>query len=92
MECVEVALDNAGSQKPHPAQYKPAACITLCETWKGRRACLECIWKKTKCDMRQPTCGLCERTGGSCIFPTKRKTSSLCRLPAAHPTKSRLDP
>lgn len=42
MECVEIAPDSAISQKPHPAQHKPAACTTGCETWKGRRACLGC--------------------------------------------------
>ncbi|KAH7037081.1 fungal-specific transcription factor domain-containing protein [Microdochium trichocladiopsis] len=41
---------------------------------RGHRACVECRRKKTKCDMRQPICGLCYRTGGSCTFPTKRKT------------------
>ncbi|KIW14852.1 hypothetical protein PV08_07637 [Exophiala spinifera] len=37
------------------------------------RACEACNAKKTKCDMVRPTCGLCQRTGRSCIFPTSRK-------------------
>src|ERR1700753_1872949 len=41
---------------------------------RGHRACMECRRKKTKCDMRQPICGLCQRIGGSCTFPSKRKT------------------
>ncbi|KAJ4187442.1 hypothetical protein NW759_016892 [Fusarium solani] len=58
---------------------------------KGHRACLECRRKKTKCDMRQPICGLCHRTGGSCTFPTKRKTPEFRRPPSKNNKKQRID-
>lgn len=31
------------------------------------RACQECNRKKTKCDMKRPICGLCQRTGNISI-------------------------
>ena len=37
------------------------------------RACEECKRKKTKCDMRKPTCSNCGRHSYSCVFPTSRK-------------------
>lgn len=59
---------------------------------KGHRACMECRRKKTKCDMRQPICGLCHRTGGSCTFPTKRKTPEFRRPSTKGNKKQRIDP
>ncbi|RFU33771.1 hypothetical protein B7463_g2581, partial [Scytalidium lignicola] len=41
------------------------------------RACHECSRKKTKCDMKHPICGLCQRTGSVCSFPLKRKAPAL---------------
>ena len=37
------------------------------------RACSECNRKKTKCDMTRPVCGLCSRTGRTCIVPARRR-------------------
>src|SRR5436853_7908395 len=45
------------------------------------RACQECNRKKTKCDMQRPCCGLCQRRGRSCAFPTKRKQPEPRKLP-----------
>ncbi|KAF2013871.1 hypothetical protein BU24DRAFT_424906 [Aaosphaeria arxii CBS 175.79] len=49
------------------------------------RACEACNRKKTKCDMRRPSCGLCLRTGTSCRFPSTRKKPLRTN---AHPMKS----
>ncbi|KAH7161944.1 fungal-specific transcription factor domain-containing protein [Dactylonectria estremocensis] len=62
------------------------------ESLKGHRACLECRRKKTKCDMLQPTCGLCQRTGGSCTFPTKRKTPEFKHPHTRDPKKKKINP
>ncbi|KAI1502339.1 fungal-specific transcription factor domain-containing protein [Biscogniauxia marginata] len=37
------------------------------------RACEECRRKKTRCDMRQPTCSLCGRIGIDCTYPSARR-------------------
>ncbi|KAJ3460987.1 hypothetical protein MRS44_011854 [Fusarium solani] len=42
-------------------------------------------------DMRQPICGLCQRTGGSCTFPTKRKTPEFRRPPSKNNKKQKID-
>jgi hypothetical protein len=41
--------------------------------------------------MRQPICGLCQRTGGSCTFPTKRKTPEFRRPPSKNNKKQKID-
>jgi hypothetical protein len=40
------------------------------------RACVQCHRKKTKCDMVQPSCGLCLRTASECQYPSERRQSS----------------
>ncbi|KLP11978.1 uncharacterized protein FFB20_05465 [Fusarium fujikuroi] len=65
-EDMEAVSARPGSGENHLAQHSIQ--------FTGYRACLECRRKKTKCDMRLPTCGLCLRTGNSCTFPTKRKS------------------
>ncbi|KAL6351745.1 hypothetical protein LRP88_14950 [Fusarium phalaenopsidis] len=42
--------------------------------------------------MRQPICGLCQRTGSSCIFPTKRKTPEFKRSHKKDGRKQSIDP
>ncbi|EXK76585.1 hypothetical protein FOQG_18674 [Fusarium oxysporum f. sp. raphani 54005] len=59
----------------------PTLCLTLTITSR----------KKTKCDMKQPNCGLCRRTGGSCTFPTKRKAPERRRT-VANQDNHRIDP
>jgi hypothetical protein len=44
---------------------------------RSARACYECNRKKTKCNMERPICGLCQRTGMRCEFPTKRRAPSI---------------
>lgn len=44
---------------------------------RSARACHQCNRKKTKCDMQHPVCGLCQRTGTRCEFPTKRRAPSI---------------
>jgi Fungal specific transcription factor domain/Fungal Zn(2)-Cys(6) binuclear cluster domain len=49
------------------------AIIPLDDNSHSRRACAECNRKKTKCDMKRPKCGLCQRVGAFCTFPTQRR-------------------
>ncbi|KAK1703423.1 fungal-specific transcription factor domain-containing protein [Colletotrichum acutatum] len=41
--------------------------------------------------MRQPICGLCRRTGGSCTFPTKRKAPEVRKRPAKQTESNVID-
>lgn len=51
--------------------------IPLDDNSHSRRACAECNRKKTKCDMRRPKCGLCQRVGAFCTFPTQRRNPGI---------------
>ncbi|KAH7121381.1 hypothetical protein EDB81DRAFT_229015 [Dactylonectria macrodidyma] len=42
--------------------------------------------------MLQPICGLCQRTGGSCTFPTKRKTPEFKHPHTRDRKKQKIDP
>ncbi|KAJ6076991.1 hypothetical protein N7499_008972 [Penicillium canescens] len=66
-------------------------CVIVCDDPNTDVYSFSSYRKKTKCDMRQPTCGLCERTGGSCTFPTRRKTPDVRRLSATRQNKPKVD-
>ncbi|KAI3536710.1 hypothetical protein CSPX01_10607 [Colletotrichum filicis] len=59
---------------------------------RGFRACIECRRLEPVGDMRQPICGLCRRTGGSCTFPTKRKAPEFRKRPAKQKDLNVIDP
>ena len=54
---------------------------------RSARACQECNRKKSRCDKQRPVCGLCQRTGAVCDFPSKRRIP-LFRKAAPERTKS----
>ncbi|KAL3302600.1 Fungal Zn2-Cys6 binuclear cluster domain-containing protein [Colletotrichum asianum] len=95
MECLRFDPYAATSKVSGGTAQISAISVIDSQHWlpvKGHRACLECRRKKTKCDMSQPVCGLCERTGGSCTFPTKRKTPERTLKPHEPKKKTRIGP
>ncbi|KAK1674052.1 fungal-specific transcription factor domain-containing protein [Colletotrichum godetiae] len=90
---MEVEASTAGIGTTIEARIsKDSHILATASPERGFRACIECRRKKTRCDMRQPICGLCRRTGGSCTFPTKRKAPEFRKRPAKEKEANVIDP
>ncbi|KAG7044211.1 hypothetical protein JMJ77_0012026 [Colletotrichum scovillei] len=101
---IEASIAGLGSTKDGRVS-KESHIIAAIPPERGFRACIECRRASeipcvsihvtdlgTVGDMRQPICGLCRRTGGSCTFPTKRKAPEFRKRPAKQKELNVIDP
>ena len=72
-------VDNDCSGSATLSHTPPPNQVNTTVVWPSR-ACTECKRKKTRCDMKRPSCSLCVRVGSECVFPTRRKRPEPRRL------------